>query len=156
MYNTFSKGSKTTDNWRTELLNEIKWSRKFLDGVIIENLDFRVLVDKYSPRVGDFWYMDPPYMVAGEKKDYYYHDFNTEMHDALKTICDIINQNGAHFMLSYDNKDEIKKLYKNYNINKIKCIYAGSLSKRKRTELVITNYDVSYCEQIPLFKMEEA
>lgn len=149
-YNPFSKSYKQ-GLWHTNLIEEIKWSRKQLDGVIIENLDYRELVKRYAPEKGDFWYMDPPYIVAGEKKDYYFHDFDMEMHTELVTCCDNINEAGAYFMVSYDDRDEVKELYKKYTINKLECIYAGASEKKESIELVITNYEPNTSKQETIF-----
>lgn len=149
-YCPFSKNDKRSV-WHTELYKEVEWSRKQLDGVIVENLDYRELVNRYEPKKGDFWYMDPPYVVAGERKDYYFHDFTSKMHEALVGLCDIIDESGAYFMVSYDNRDEVKQLFKNYIINKIYCIYAGSTDKKERTELVITNYEPPKYKQETIF-----
>ena len=149
-YNPFSKSDKQ-HLWHTELSSEVAWSRRHLDGVIIENLDYRELVERYEPRKDDFWYMDPPYMVAGEKKDYYFHDFTMEMHNELLAICNKIDLNDAKFMVSYDDRDEVRALYSKYVINEIKCIYAGAADKKERTELVITNYEPPRYKQESIF-----
>ena len=60
---------------------EFKYSRMFLGGATIENLDFAELIDKYEPIVGDFWYLDPPYFVAHEKGNkYYQHNIYSYIH----------------------------------------------------------------------------
>ncbi len=63
---------------------ELTYSRKFLGGATIENLDFEELIDRYNPRKGDFWYLDPPYIVATEKGSYYNHSFDMEDHERLR------------------------------------------------------------------------
>ena len=98
-----------------------------------------------------FWYMDPPYVIAGERKDYYFHDFTATMHKQLVTLCDRINESGAKFMVSYDNRDEVKELFKNYIINKLYCVYAGASDKKERVELVITNYEPPKYKQTTIF-----
>tara|TARA_R100000808_G_scaffold9836_3_gene26642 strand:- start:20565 stop:21401 length:837 start_codon:yes stop_codon:yes gene_type:complete len=148
-YNPFSKSEKKL--WSSDLIDEIAWSKKQLDGVVIENLDYRMLVEKYEPKEGDFWYMDPPYVVAGERKDYYFHDFTMDMHNELVNLCNKINTNGGQFMVSYDDREEVRSLFKDYKINEIKCVYAGSSDKKQRTELVITNYEPPKSEQTNLF-----
>ena len=95
--------------------------------------------------------MDPPYVVAGERKDYYFHDFTSNMHNDLRNLCNEINSKNGLFMVSYDDRDEIKTLYKNYIINEIKCVYAGTSDKKERTELVITNYQPPIYVQSTIF-----
>ena len=145
--NAFNKNvnatiSKDSKSWKSTMLEDLKYSRQLLDNIMIENLDFRKLVEKYPPREGDMWYMDPPYIVAGERKDYYFFDFNMDDHKALADMCDIIHESGGKFMVSYDDRDEVKELYKDYNINVLKIIYSGQQHHRiEKNELVITNYE---------------
>ena len=154
VYNVLSKAEGRKTNWHTGLIEELKWSRKMIDGVIVENLDFRELVKRYEPQKGDCWYLDPPYVVAGEKKNYYFHDFTKNDHDALKDVCDQIHENNAKFMVSYDNRQVIKDLFKDYFVNEIKTVYSGSADKKERIELVITNYEPMSSHQTTIFNEE--
>jgi DNA adenine methylase len=145
---TFSKNSA---DWNTDnLIEDLKYSRKYLNDVLIENLDFRALVDRYPPDKGDFWYLDPPYIVAGTRNDYYIHSLGEQDHIDLRNICKVIDDSGGNFMVSYDDKPEIHELYKDYAIEAIPVKYAGQTQKREyKNELVITNYDkVAYQETL--------
>ena len=145
---SFSKDSKK--NYNVNIKEELKLSRDKLDNVTIENFDFKELVNRYEPRKDDFWYLDPPYVVA--KKGYYRNVFDEQSHIALKICVDKIDKGGGHFMVSYDDEPEIRKLYKSYNIKTIDTKYAGTTpDKRKeiKTELVIVNYEPK--EQVQLF-----
>ena len=137
---TFSKNSA---DWNTQVfINDLKVSRKYLDGVVVENLDFRALVDKYPPQKGDLWYLDPPYMIASKRKDYYMHTFSENDHLDLMMLCNKINSAGSYFMVSYDDDPKVHEIYKHYNIEKIPVIYAGQTHKRDfKNEIVITNYN---------------
>ena len=146
---SFSKDSKKNYNINVE--EELRISRNKLQNVTIENFDFKDLVDRYEPREEDFWYLDPPYVVA-ENKRYYRNTFNDESHIALKDCVDKIHKGGGNFMISYDDEVKIRELYKDYNIKTIDTKYAGtSPEKRKETkkELVIVNYEPK--EQVQLF-----
>ena len=136
---TFSKNSS---DWNTELfIKDLAISRKHLENVVIENLDFRELVNKYYPRIDDLWYLDPPYMIATKRKDYYIHTLDFYDHLDLLEICNIINSAGGMFMVSYDDDEKVHELYAEYNIEMIPVIYAGQTRKREyKNELVITNY----------------
>ena len=136
---TFSKNSA---DWNTELfIKDLAISRRHLENVVVENLDFRVLLDKYPPRDTDLWYLDPPYMIASKRKDYYIHTLENDDHLDLLDICNIINNAGGKFMVSYDDDKKVYELYNEYNIEKIPVIYAGQTTKREyKNELVITNY----------------
>ena len=139
-YGSFSKSPKK--DWGTKLIEELKYSRSYFDGVTIENLDFRELLKRYPPRDVDLWYMDPPYVVAGERGDYYVHDFTDEDHKGILEVCDEIDAAGGKFMVSYDDRKRIRELFSNYNVEEVTTKYAGNLSKRNTVikELVITNY----------------
>jgi len=154
VYNVMSKAEGKKVNWHTGLIEELKWSRKMMNGVIVENLDFRELVKRYEPQEDDCWYLDPPYVVAGEKSNYYFHDFTNDDHDALKDVCDKIHENKAKFMVSYDNRQVIKDLFKDYNVNEIKTKYSGAADKKERIELVITNYEPTSSHQTTIFSQE--
>ena len=154
VYNVFSKAEGPKKNWHTNLIEELKWSRKMINGVIVENLDFRELAKRYEPQEGDCWYLDPPYVVAGERGDYYFHDFTQEDHDGLKEVCDQIDKNKGYFMVSYDDRNVIRELFKNYFVNEIKTVYAGSSDKTEKIELVITNYEPVIESQVDLFNKE--
>lgn len=154
VYNVMSKAEGKKVNWHTGLIEELKWSRKMMNGVIVENLDFRELVKRYEPQEDDCWYLDPPYVVAGEKSNYYFHDFTNDDHDALKDVCDKIHENKAKFMVSYDNRQVIKDLFKDYNVNEIKTKYSGAADKKERIELVITNYEPTSSHQTTIFSKE--
>ena len=132
---------------------EIKYSRKFLGGSTIENLDFETLFDKYTPKENDFWYLDPPYFIATEKGTYYMNNFTLEDHTRLRNCVDTIDKNKGKFMVSYDYKPEVKELYKNYNIKTLKLKYAGATDEAKhkeRKEYIIMNYEPTF--QVEMFE----
>ena len=141
--NPQSTFSKNSSDWNTEVfIKDLELSRKQLENVVVENLDFRALVDRYPPRETDLWYLDPPYMIATKRKDYYIHTLVQDDHLDLLKICNIINDAGGKFMVSYDDDKKVYELYKNYDIEKIPVMYAGQTHKRGyKNELVITNYN---------------
>jgi len=138
--------------WKpNELIKNLRYSRDYIGGSTIENLDFRDLVCRYKPKSGDMWYFDPPYIVATEKKDYYLADFGYTEHEDLKACADMINMGGGNFMISYDDKEVLRDMYSEYNIKTIETKYVGRTVGAGKifTELVITNYDIN--EQHSLF-----
>ena len=139
-YGTFSK----TSTWNTsEIIENLKYSRTFFDNTTIENLDFRKLVVDYKPKKGDMWYLDPPYIIATERGDYYMADFGVEEHEDMRECVDYIDRAGANFMISYDDREVIRDMYSHYNIYEIETQYAGRNEDDVKyfTELVITNYE---------------
>jgi DNA adenine methylase len=128
--------------WNDEMWNCLKTSRKKLENTMIENLDFRELFHKYPTREGDFWYLDPPYVIAGKRGDYYVHSLNMDDHNALFEMCKRIDSEGGKFMISYDDHDYVNDTYSNFRIKKIPIKYAGQMTgKDYKNELVITNYE---------------
>jgi len=136
-------------NWE----EEFKYSRKKIGGSTIENLDFGDLIDRYKPKNGDFWYLDPPYFIATDKGDYYQHNFNAEDHLRLKDKIDKIDKEGGKFMVSYDYREEVYDLYKEYDVRVIDLkSYSGctdEAKKKERKEYLILNYKP--LDQVDLF-----
>jgi DNA adenine methylase len=127
--------------WNDEILDDLELSRKKLNDTFIENMDFRKLIDKYEPRQGDVWYLDPPYVAATERNDYYIHSFDWNDHIDLCDMCHKIDDSGGKFMLSYDNKATVRDMYDKFYITEIPIKYTGQLhSDEKKIELVITNF----------------
>jgi len=142
-----------TKDWNRNWKKEFEYSRQKINGATIENLDFGELIDRYEPRLGDFWYLDPPYFIATDKGDYYQHNFNAEDHIRLKDKVDKIHECGGKFMVSYDYREEVYELYKNYDIRTINLKYAGTTNEAKqkeRKEYLIINYEPA--SQVGLFK----
>ena len=137
---TFSK----TSTWNTsEIIENLKYSRTFFDDTTIENLDFRKLITDYKPKQGDMWYLDPPYIIATERGDYYMADFKEDEHEDLRECVDLINRSDAKFMISYDDRPVIRDMYSDFNIYEIETQYAGRNADDVKyfIELVITNYE---------------
>ena len=151
-FNNISRGSFSKDTyWHTKMVDELKVSKEKLNGTTIENLDFRKLIPRYDPREGDFFYMDPPYVIADTKK-YYRNNFDNDMHNDLKEMSDLINNNGGTFMISYDDVPIVRDLYQDkYYMNTIDTKYVGTTPEKRgdiKTELVITNYKVKGQEEL--------
>ena len=112
-----------------------------IDGVIVENLDFREFFNKYN---GKEWlyYLDPPYYgVEG-----YIEPFTEQEHQELAKILND-NFKGA-FILSYNDVPEIRSLYSQFNIQTVDTIYQAANRPKvkkelsgKKSELIITNFD---------------
>lgn len=140
--NNFMQPMSKYQDWNRDLLSEIDYSKQFLDNVMIENLDYREMILKYPPSVDDFWYLDPPYVAATERHDYYFYSFTKKDHYDMLGILKEINDRGAKFMVSYDDRNEISDLLKEFEICKIKTKYSGRHFDPSKVynELVITNY----------------
>ncbi len=139
-------------DWNKNWMKEFEYSRSKISGATIENLDFGDLIDRYKPKENDFWYLDPPYFIATDKGDYYQHNFNAEDHIRLKEKVDKIHENGGKFMISYDFREEVYDLYKEYDCRVIDLKYKGATVEhrdKERKEYLIINYEPN--DQIGLF-----
>jgi len=127
--------------WNDKMWTCLKTSRDKLKDTMIENLDFRELFHRYPTREDDFWYFDPPYVIAGERGDYYVHSLDMDDHDALFEMCKQIDNEGGKFMISYDDHEYVNDKYKDFDILKIPMKYSGQTTGNDyKNELVITNY----------------
>jgi len=82
--------------------------------------------------------------------------FNAEDHIRMKDAVDKIHEGGAKFMVSYDHREEVYELYKDYNIKTINIKYAGATDQHrsvKRKEYVISNYEPN--TQFNIFQTKE-
>ena len=105
--------------------------RNRLSNVVIENKDFENLIKVYD-RETAFFYCDPPYLNA---EDVYDISFGKADHERLK--CCLSGIKGL-FLLSYNDHDFIRALYKDFNIRGVER--ANNLSSGQYKELMITNY----------------
>lgn len=119
--------------------NTILRASNRLRRVVVEKKDYKLRIPQHdSP--DSFFYCDPPYF---ETEGYYDASFNGEDHLKLKEILDNIQ---GKFLLSYNDCEYIRELYKDYHIvpvkrlNNMKQQYeAGSQFE----EVLIANYDIS-------------
>lgn len=86
----------------------------------ITNLDYKHLINKINKN--DFVYLDPPYDPIDKTKSFTQYNkdnFDKNNQTELKEFCDQINKKGAFFMLSNNQTDFIKELYKKYEITTV-------------------------------------
>lgn len=116
-------------------VNFLKEASERLKKVVIENVDFEQLIKTYD-RPNALFYLDPPYYDA----EHYYPDrFNFEDHERLRNTLDCIK---GKFIVSYNDCEFIKKLYKEYNIIEVDRQLNLTSKNKNRTykELIIKNY----------------
>lgn len=80
-----------------------------LRSIVIENQDFRKILNN-NDRPDTLFYLDPPYYKA---EDYYSVNFTEDDHVELKGM---LNNIKGKFILSYNDCDFIRQLYKGNNI----------------------------------------
>lgn len=114
----------------TDYLSQVK-DRLYNASVVIEHKDFEALIKLYD-RPTALMFLDPPY--HGTEK-YYDAGFTQEDHERLKRC---LNGVSGLFLLTYNDDEYIRELYKDYNITPVER--ANNLSGGKYRELIITNY----------------
>lgn len=120
----------------TEYISEVS---KRLKMVIVENQDFEYIFKTYDKN-NTLFYIDPPYYGA---EKYYKDEFLPEDHAKLKNILDKIKGN---FILSYNDCDYIRQLYKDYSIIDVdrgnNLMQIREIAKPRYKELLIKNFDI--------------
>lgn len=119
-----------------KIFNEdLKVLRDRLKNTYIENLDFKVLIQKYD-REGTFFFCDPPYLnTAG-----YDNPFNWDNHVELYNLLSNIK---GKFLLTINDCLDIRELYKDFKIIETEVLYTVSNSEngiKNYKELIVTNY----------------
>ena len=116
-----------------------KWSKR-LKGVTIENMSFNKLIPLYD-KEDAFFYVDPPYVAT---ESYYKNTggFGIKEHEEL---ADLLSNVKGRFLLSYNDCQLVRELYRDFNIRTTKEIdytLGSNMHKRdkKVREVFITNY----------------
>lgn len=100
--------------WSPEhLIKNIDKLNKIVSGCFFSNGTWEYAMDLVKDK-NAFVYLDPPYFNAGPQL--YKHSFNLKQHEKLSEYLKSAN---FRWLLSYDNADEIKKLYSWAKINEI-------------------------------------
>jgi DNA adenine methylase len=138
--NRLNAGWNTYKAWNTYELEILKLSRDKLNNATIENCDYRDLIDKHKVKPESLWYFDPPYVVT-DTASYYKYNFNINDHQIMfNKINELLFFNPtAKIIISYDDVDFIREMYKNWHIKTIPVKHTTKLGVVSN-ELVITNY----------------
>jgi DNA adenine methylase len=118
-----------------------------LKNVIIENLSYGKILEKYSKREDAFIYLDPPYMGT---EHYYDAKFTLEDH---KNMLSMLKQSKAKWLLSGYANDlydyELKEFYR-IEISSVKSLYGITEANKhltkerpKATEILWANYKIN-------------
>ncbi|BEK17943.1 TPA: DNA adenine methylase [Campylobacter jejuni] len=120
------------------LCRDFSLHTKRLKNASIENKSFEYILKEYDYNEALF-YLDPPYVGT----ESYYKNvpcFGLKEHELL---CDLLKNIKGKFMLSYNDCDLVRELYKDFNIKELKVRYSlnNNVLKRKESkELLIMNF----------------
>ncbi len=119
-------GIKARYNKET-LLKRIRRIEKYRDRIFVYNWPASKFVKNKVPELPSksLVYLDPPYYKSGQ--NLYQNGYEIEDH---KRVSDRVNDMNKSWIVSYDNSEEVKKLYEGYN----KITYSLSYSARRRYE----------------------
>lgn len=115
----------------------LETAQERLSSVIIENMSFEKLIERYDKKDALF-YLDPPYY--GSEK-YYQIQFSEDNH---KMLAEMLKNIKGKFLLSYNDCEFVRKLYSQFNVEAVKRgsnLKEGCTGKDKDYyELIIRNY----------------
>lgn len=139
-FGTVKKSSGGASKSQTNILYKIDSIHKRLDKVLVENRDFEKLIKQYDHEDA-FFYCDPPYTCGCGYDVVSTNGFDHErLRDALKNIQ-------GRFLLSYDDSQKVRELYKDFHIIAIERLNGinnnvENREKKMFKELLIANYPI--------------
>jgi len=111
-----------------------------LAGVKITCLDYHEVINAKSKGKNVFLFVDPPYYKADQKRAYE-HSFSIDDHIEL---CKVLKDCQYKFCLTYDNCEEIQKMYEWAYIHPVSWRYhtanSNKATRKMGEELIITNF----------------
>lgn len=133
--NSFATAPKHIGN----IIDLLPHYKERLREVIIENVDFEQLIKTYDRPLATF-FVDPPYVNTERYYNKNYSNFSKMDHIRLKSVLKGIK---GRFILTYNDCDFIRDLYKDYNIcciSRQNLLPATSDNRQEFKEVIITNY----------------
>lgn len=110
------------------------------ENIFVNNCDFRNI----SPQENDLIYLDPPYHPLSTTSSFtaYCGKWTEKDEVEMAEKCQMWNENGIYFMLSNNNVDFIRNLFKGFNIVELsvtKSVGASKETRKKTSEVLIFN-----------------
>ncbi|MEX6494747.1 MULTISPECIES: DNA adenine methylase [Fusobacterium] len=115
---------------KKNLIERIKEIKKYKKKIEFYNLDAIDFLKKVEKKKKIFIFFDPPYFNKG--KDLYTNFYNIDDHISLAKYISGLKQN---WITTYDNTDEIKKIYSDCQIKEFDILY--SLEKKRRAKEIL-------------------
>jgi DNA adenine methylase len=131
---------KSLDLERIGMINRLEVVSQRLAHVLLENLPFQRLIERYDSE-GAFFFLDPPYFEKGQSQGGNIF-WKLEQHKELREILGKVK---GKWLLTYDNSKTVKELYSDYPQQVETIISHGSKNnpQGKHTtiqHLIIRNY----------------
>ena len=131
---TFSGGFSERASYARFTDTQIEYIRNFkVDNFSVRYADFKDSIKKHDCLL----YLDPPYFLEGARSKLYGDE--GDMHEFFPHLSLFAELNRRdNWILSYNNCEEIRHLYRDYQIHEVSWTYGMNKSK-KSSEIVITN-----------------
>lgn len=133
--NNFGYATSKVPNQKIFLTDYLHKIKERLSNTYVENVSFEKIIEKYD-REETLFFADPPYFQTSG----YGNEFGEKEHILLR---DKLKQLKGKFILTINDHDFIRELYKDFNIEEVKVNYSVSRSLSARgeyAELIIKNY----------------
>ncbi len=117
------------------LIERIQQIALYKDKISIFNKDGLQLIGEYLNKKNAFIYLDPPYFEKGATL--YLNHYKKEDHEALAKKLN--NSPDAFWLLTYDNKKEIKSLYPDRKIVNFSLNYNAYESRKGREVMIFSD-----------------
>ena len=122
---------------KEQLINQIKDMEEYREKIQVSNYNVFDLIKSKDFKIENlFVYFDPPYVKKG--RQLYKNSFNINDHILLSQLIMKLNEK---FIITYDNHEIIKKLYKELTYGSIDINYSAG-TKRKAEELLILSENI--------------
>lgn len=120
---------------KKSLIKKIRQLGLYKEKISVHNKDGLKLIGKYLNKKNSFIYLDPPYFEKGATL--YLNHYQKENHEALAKK---LNKNrDAFWLLTYDNKREIKSLYPKREIVSFSLNYNAYESRKGREVMILSD-----------------
>lgn len=135
-------GINQTGTWKIDarfnkekLIERIAQLAQYKNRISVFNKDGVELIRDYLDRKNTFIYLDPPYFEKGATL--YLNHYNKSDHEKLAKI---LNENSEScWLLTYDNKKEIRELYTKRQIVNFSLNYNAYESRKGREMLILSD-----------------
>jgi len=132
---TFSGGFSERASYARFTDTQIKYVRNFkVDNFTVKRADFKDAIKKHKDC---YFYLDPPYFLDTARAKLY--GVEGDMHSLFPhmALYSILRKR-KNWILSYNNCEEIRSLYRDYKIHEASWAY-GMNNSKKSSEIIITN-----------------
>jgi DNA adenine methylase len=116
-------------------IRKIAKRRKNINLYQLDALDLIEKIEKEQSKTSTIFYFDPPYYIKGESLY-----LNSYKHDDHKAVSDRIKKiKNARWVVSYDDNENIKSMYREYRLKEFSLTHSARTSKEGKEVLFFSN-----------------